>query len=232
MPLRELAQRRNTLHHKSDPQTILRHVLQDVQIGQVALVSSFGADSVVLLHMISEIDRTTPVIFLDTLMLFRETLRYQRDVSEALGLRDVRIIRPDTTKLIHGDVDCLLHQSNPDGCCALRKTEPLTQALEGFGGWITGRRRGQGKTRDALPLFELADRKIKINPLVNWGADQIAAYIADHDLPRHPLVAKGYASLGCRPCTTPVGENEDPRAGRWRGQEKTECGIHFPRSRS
>lgn len=226
MPLKELAERRNILHRKSDAQTLLKHALSDVQIGKVALVSSFGAEAVVLLHMVSEIDKRTPVIFLDTEMLFPETLSYQRDLSAQLGLTDVRIIGPERNAVLTEDVDGLLHQADPDACCDLRKTRPLNAALAEFGGWVTGRKRYQGGQRAQLPLFEMEDRKIKINPLADWTSQDVQDYIARHDLPRHPLVAQGYPSVGCMPCTTRVSALEDPRAGRWRGIEKTECGIH------
>ncbi len=227
MPLKEFAERRNILHRKSDAQTVLRHALTDVQIGKVALVSSFGAESVVLLHMISEIDKDTPVIFLDTEMLFDETLAYQRDVSAKLGLTDVRVITPNRNALLTEDVDGLLHQADVDACCDLRKTRPLEDALQDFGGWITGRKQFQGGQRATLPVFEKEGRKIKINPLANWTRDDLQAYMTQHNLPRHPLVAKGYPSIGCMPCTTRVSDHEDQRAGRWRDSEKTECGIHF-----
>ncbi len=227
MPLKELAERRNILHRKSDAQTVLRHALTDVQIGQVALVSSFGAESVVLLHMIAQIDKATPIIFLDTEMLFPETLAYQRDVATKLGLTDVRVVTPDRNDLLVEDVDGLLHQADTDACCDLRKTRPLENALKEFDGWITGRKQFQGGKRAALPLFEKEGRKIKINPLAKWSVDDLKGYMEEHDLPRHPLVAKGYPSIGCMPCTTRVGDHEDQRAGRWRGHEKTECGIHF-----
>ncbi|MBE0413026.1 phosphoadenylyl-sulfate reductase [Yoonia sp.] len=227
MPLKELVERRNMLHRKSDAQSVLRHALNDAEIGQIALVSSFGAESVVLLHMAAQIRPDVPVIFLDTEMLFPETLDYQRKVAQMLGLTDVRVITPSRNAVLTEDVDGLLHQAEPDACCDLRKTRPLEQALAGFDGWITGRKRYQGGQRAVLPLFEKEGRKIKINPLANWAADDLKAYIADQGLPRHPLVAKGYPSIGCMPCTTRVGDHEDPRAGRWRDMEKTECGIHI-----
>lgn len=227
MPLKELAARRNILHRKSDAQTVLRHALDDVQIGKIALVSSFGAESVVLLHMVAQIAKDTPLIFLDTEMLFPETLTYQREVAAALGLSDVRVVTPNRNAVLTEDVDGLLHQADTDACCDLRKTRPLADALEGFDGWITGRKQFQGGKRADLPLFEKDGRKIKINPLANWTAQDLQAYIAKHDLPRHPLVAKGYPSVGCMPCTTRVSDHEDQRAGRWRGKDKTECGIHF-----
>ncbi len=227
MPLKELAERRNTLHGKSDAQNILSHALSDLHIGPVAVVSSFGAESVVLLHMVSEINKDAPVIFIDTEMLFDETLQYQKDVAQSLGLTDIRVITPKRDDILTNDVDGLLHQADTDACCHLRKVKPLEDALADFGGWITGRKRFQSGTRADIPHFEKDARKIKINPLATWTRDDIAAYITKHNLPRHPLVAKGYPSIGCMPCTTRVGAHEDPRSGRWKGQEKTECGIHF-----
>lgn len=226
MPLKEFAERRNLLHRKSDAQTILKHVLSDVQLGPVALVSSFGAEAVVLLHMVSQIDKATPVIFLDTEMLFPETLRYQRDLSAQLGLSDLRVITPDRSAVLTQDVDGLLHQADVDACCDLRKTQPLNAALAGFEGWITGRKRYHGGQRTALPLFEKDARKIKVNPLAKWTAADVRTYIDTHHLPRHPLVAQGFPSVGCIPCTTRASSIEDPRAGRWANTEKTECGIH------
>ena len=227
MPLKELAERRNILHRKSGAETILKHALDDVQIGRVAMVSSFGAESVVLLHMVSQIAPDTPILFLDTEMLFPETLTYQREVAELLGLTDVRIIRPSRAKLLESDVDSILHTIDPDACCSLRKTQPLEEALAEFDGWITGRKRAHGGARAQLPLYEKQDRKIKVNPLASWDTTQIASYLDKHDLPRHPLVARGFTSIGCTPCTTKVAAGEDPRAGRWRGMEKSECGIHI-----
>ena len=227
MPLKELAARRNIQQRKSDAQTVLRHALQDLQIGPVAMVSSFGAESVVLLHMIAQIDPATPIIFLDTEMLFPETLTYQREVADYLGLTDVRIISPDRNEVLERDVDGLLHQADTDACCDLRKTRPLDKALTDFGGWITGRKRFQGGQRAELQLFEKDGRKIKINPLAKWSSEDLQAYMAEQNLPRHPLVAQGYPSIGCMPCTSRVSAHEDPRAGRWRDSDKTECGIHF-----
>jgi phosphoadenosine phosphosulfate reductase len=211
-----------------DAETALRFSLSGA-LGEIALVSSFGADSVVLLHMVAQIAPQTPVLFIDTLMLFPETLAYQRTLAEKLALRDLRVIGPDREALFADDPDATLHRAAPDACCDLRKTRPLARALQGFDGWISGRKRMQGGERADLDLFErdTASGQTKVNPLASWDVRQIAAYIDRHDLPRHPLVAKGYASIGCAPCTGPVAAGEDPRAGRWRGQDKTECGIHI-----
>ena len=144
-----------------------------------------------------------------------------------MGLTDVRVIGPDRADVLEQDVDGILHQADTDACCNLRKTRPLAHALAEFDGWITGRKRYQGGQRAQLPLFEKEDNKIKVNPLADWTAQDLQDYMTDHNLPRHPLVAKGYPSIGCMPCTSRVSDHEDPRAGRWRDSDKTECGIHF-----
>lgn len=207
---------------------VLGHALGDVETGRAALVSAFGAESVVLLHMVSVLAPETPVLFIDTEMLFAETLDYQRAVSASLGLSDMRVIRATRPAIAAHDPDGTLHQTNPDACCDLRKTQPLDRALARFDAWISGRKRFQGGQRATLDFFELDEAgRIKINPLAHWRPEDVAAYMDNNGLPRHPLVAKGYPSIGCAPCTSPVSAGEDPRAGRWRGQEKEECGIHF-----
>ena len=197
------------------------------EAGDIALVSSFGAESVVLLHMAAIYDKSVPVIFIDTQMLFTETLVYQAEVSERLGLQNVRIIHAED--IAQGDPDGTLHQYSTDACCALRKTVPLQRALAGYDGWITGRKRFQSGSRAALDFFEVEEGtgRIKVNPLAHWAPEDVRAYMEENRLPRHPLVARGYPSIGCAPCTSPVAEGEDPRAGRWRDQSKEECGIHF-----
>jgi phosphoadenosine phosphosulfate reductase len=227
MPLDNIVEARNAAHRDADAETLLRDALNDDSIGPVALVSSFGAESIVLLHMIAQIETSTPVIFLDTEMLFPETLAYQRAVSRQLGLKDIRIVTPDRNQVLTEDVDGILHLADTDACCDLRKTRPLEKALAGFGGWITGRKQFQNGQRARLPLYEKDGARIKINPLAGWSAQGLKDYMDKHALPRHPLVSQGYPSIGCMPCTTRVRKHEDPRAGRWRGTEKTECGIHF-----
>ncbi|RVV98863.1 phosphoadenylyl-sulfate reductase [Mesobaculum littorinae] len=221
---------RRYAHHGAT--AVLGHALADPQAGDIALVSSFGAESVVLLHMLSVVDRTVPVIFLDTQMLFEETLKYQAEVAEKLRLTDLRVIRPDPAELAAQDPDNTLHQTLPDACCTLRKTVPLERALSGFDGWITGRKRFQGATRATLDFFEAGtDGRLKVNPLAHWAKEDVQEYMVNNRLPRHPLVAKGYPSIGCAPCTSRVAAGEDERAGRWRDSEKEECGIHFVNGR-
>ncbi|WP_442943588.1 phosphoadenylyl-sulfate reductase [Nitrospirillum sp. BR 11752] len=196
--------------------------------GEIALVSSFGAESAVLLHMVAAIDPATPVLFLNTGKLFGETLRYRRELVAKLGLTDAREIKPLPEDEAARDADGLLWRANPDACCRFRKVEPLNRALEGFGAWITGRKRFQAATRADLVIIEATEGRLKINPLADWGRDDLVAYMDRHDLPHHPLEADGYLSIGCMPCTDRVAAGEDGRSGRWAGLGKTECGIHLP----
>lgn len=210
-------------HHSAT--AVMQGALQDA--GQIALVSSFGAESVVLLHMAAVIDPAVPVLFVDTELLFTETLVYQQEVSERLGLRNVQVIRAED--IAEKDPYGALRFSDTDACCHLRKTVPLQDALSGYEGWITGRKRFQSGSRAALDFFEVEDGtgRIKVNPLAHWAPEDVRAYMEENRLPRHPLVAQGYPSIGCAPCTSKVAEGEDPRAGRWRDQNKEECGIHI-----
>ncbi|MEP4198270.1 MAG: phosphoadenylyl-sulfate reductase [Aliishimia sp.] len=210
-------------HHSAHD--VMQHALRDM--GHVALVSSFGAESVVLLHMAARVDPGLPVLFIDTEMLFPETLAYQQTITEKLGLTGVLILRAGDTR--HKDANDDLHTYDTDACCALRKTAPLQNALRSFEGWITGRKRFQAGTRAALDFFEVekGSPRIKINPLAHWTPADVRDYMDENGLPKHPLVSQGYPSIGCAPCTSPVKEGEDPRAGRWRNTDKQECGIHF-----
>lgn len=196
---------------------------------RLALVSSFGAESAVLLHMAAQVSTDIPVIFLDTGMLFGQTTDYRKSLALALGLTDVRDIRPDAAELALVDPKNDLWKRDVDACCNVRKVVTLDRALSGFDAWITGRKRFQGGDRLRLSVVEAAPPHAKFNPLANWTKADIDAYAAEHDLPAHPLVAFGYPSIGCWPCTQPVEEGQDARAGRWSGLEKTECGIHIAR---
>lgn len=222
------AERLNERYRHHAATEVLRRAVTDPDLGKVALVSSFGAESVVLLHMVSVVAPGLPVLFIDTQMLFPETLEYQREVSAKLGLTDVRVIRADEAQVSRLDPDGTLHQFNQDACCDLRKTVPLETALSGFDAWITGRKRFQGGQRTELDFFEPEPPlRLRVNPLAHWRMEDVQTYMIENNLPRHPLVAKGYPSIGCAPCTSPVKPGEDLRAGRWRGSDKSECGIHF-----
>ena len=208
-----------------DTAELVARVVADLD-GRVAAVSSFGAESAVLLHLIAQADKTVPVIFVNTQKMFGETLAYRDELAEKLGFTDLRVQRPDPHRLAVRDATSLRWSFDPDGCCEIRKVEPLRRALAPFDAWLSGRKGFQAKTRRRLPVLELDEGKLKINPLADWDKARLDAYFAAHDLPRHPLEARGFASVGCVPCTSTVRPGEDPRAGRWRGWDKTECGIH------
>ena len=205
---------------------MLQRLLRSILPGQVSVVSSFGAESAVLLHLVGTIDPGIDVVFVDTLKHFPETLAYQGALVDRIGLTGVRRVTPDAALLAARDDKGLRWSYDPDGCCEIRKVQPLRAALDGVTAWISGRKAFQAATRRALPLFEIEDGRLKVNPLGGWSKADIDTYFRAHDLPRHPLEAEGYPSIGCSPCTSKVLPGEDPRAGRWRGWDKVECGIH------
>ena len=211
-------------------QAMLAELLRKGLAGQIAAVSSFGAESAVLLHLIASIDPSVPVLFLDTGKHFPETLAYRDELAGRLGLTNLVNLTPDPALPARRDETGLRWSYDPDGCCEIRKVQPLAAALAHYDASFTGRKGFQSATRAALPRFELdltdSQGRLKVNPLVDWSADQIEAYFAATGLPAHPLVAQGYPSIGCSPCTTRVAPGEDPRSGRWKGWDKTECGIH------
>jgi phosphoadenosine phosphosulfate reductase len=195
--------------------------------GRIALLSSFGSEAALLLDMVARIDRSVPVIFLDTGKLFGETLRYRDQLVKRLGLTDLRVLRPDPGEVERQDPAGDLWLRDADACCALRKVAPLRAALAGFAACISGRKRYQGGRRAGLASVEAAEGRIKVNPLAGWTRDQILDAFAARDLPAHPLEADGFLSIGCMPCTDRVAPGADPRSGRWAGLAKTECGIHL-----
>lgn len=209
-----------------DASTLLQAAIVDLLPGRICAVSSFGAESALILALIAEIDRATPVVFLETGKHFPETLAYRDQLIDLLGLTGVRSAVPDPAAVAAADPDGDLWSRRPDDCCLLRKVLPLEDALSGFDAWINGRKRFHGGGRAALDRVEIVEGRIKLNPLVDWLPAQIAAEFSRRGLPRHPLVAQGYLSIGCAPCTHRTSSGEPVRAGRWRGRDKTECGIH------
>ncbi|WP_379547758.1 phosphoadenylyl-sulfate reductase [Qipengyuania sp. DSG2-2] len=224
--------RLNAQFADADTHTMLHSVIEGGLAGDIATVSSFGAESIVLLHLIAQVDPGLPVLFLETGKHFPETLAYRDTVAETLGLTNLINLTPDADTLATKDENGLRWSYDPDGCCDLRKVQPLAKALADYDASFTGRKAFQNSARAALPRFELDTSdtagRLKINPLIDWSQDDIDAYFEAHDLPRHPLVERGYPSIGCSPCTHKVAAGEDPRSGRWKGWDKTECGIHLP----
>lgn len=209
-----------------DASDLLAVMIGEEFAGDIAIASSFGAEAVALLALAAEVDRSVPVIFLDTGKLFPETVAYRDTVVDHLGLTNVRIARPDILELAAADTVGDLWRKQPDACCFVRKVVPLVQAVTPYGAWITGRKRYQGGQRDALRPIEASDGWVKINPLASWTKQDVFGLIARRGLPKHPLLAQGYLSIGCAPCTRPVDPLEDERDGRWAGTGKVECGIH------
>ncbi len=208
------------------PAAVIAAALQAVGRERLALVSSFGTESAALLKVMADVDPAIPVIFLDTGWLFEETLAYRDTLIATLGLRDVRSIKPSEETLSREDPDRELWFSDPDACCRIRKVEPLARALAPFSAWINGRKRFQGGLRAAIPVVEQDGIRLKFNPFANVAREEIEAIYAAAKLPPHPLVASGFLSVGCMPCTSRISPDENARAGRWRGRPKTECGIH------
>jgi phosphoadenosine phosphosulfate reductase len=225
-----VADRLNEELRDAAPLEILRRA-HEIYGDKLALVSSFGAESAVLLHLAAQVDPGIAVLFLDTGMLFGQTLDYRKTLAAKLGLTGIRDLRPTFADLATQDPKSDLWRTSVDACCNIRKVIPLDNALKDYAAWITGRKRFQGGDRLRLRVVEEGDNgQIKFNPLANWSREQIEAYTVENEIPAHPLVAQGFPSIGCWPCTKPVEKGADPRSGRWAGQEKTECGIHVARS--
>jgi len=225
-PENEFARLENLYGHLQGLELLDRMINHELR-GRIALVSSFGAESVILLHMVAQVNKATPVIFLNTQKLFGETLKYRDQIVKQLGLSNLITILPDADDVEREDRNGLLWARDTDACCDLRKVRPLAQAMNGYQAWITGRKRFQSSSRASIPLIERDGATIKLNPLALWDEETIEQKIKTIGLPPHPLVAEGYPSIGCMPCTARVELGQDKRSGRWAGAEKTECGIHL-----
>ena len=210
----------------ASPADVIANALRLVGRDKLAVVSSFGIDSAALLKVMADVDPSIPVIFLDTGWLFEETLAYRDTLVAQLGLRDVRSIKPSEETLSREDPERELWFSDPDACCRIRKVEPLLRALKPFAAWINGRKRFQGGLRGDIPVVEEDGPRLKFNPFAQVTREDIAAIFASAALPPHPLRASGFLSVGCMPCTSRTQTGEEERAGRWRGSDKIECGIH------
>lgn len=229
--------RLQTFYGGLEPEALLRAMIGVEFPGKIAALSSFGADSALLLALVAECDPATPVLFLETEKHFPETLAYAAMLTEKLGLKDVRYLRPDQAMAARIDPGGDLWKIQPNRCCWMRKVEPLRRAIKegGFQALITGRKRYQTQDRQEMDSIEMDEEGIfRINPLAGWDRETLAREIAKRALPQHPLVAQGYPSIGCAPCTRAVKPGEDERAGRWAhtadfpGAKKVECGIHVP----
>lgn len=217
----------DALYGDLSAEAIIERAVREDFPGQIAAVSSFGADSAVLLNLIATVDRHLPVIFLDTGKHFEETLSYRDALAADFGLTRIQVVSPDEAALARLDPQGNLHETSTDACCDIRKVEPMARGVAPYRAWFTGRKRHQAATRAALPVFESVGPRIRINPLARWTTADQADYMRKHALRENPLVAYGYLSIGCFPCTKPVQPGEDARSGRWAGQAKVECGIHL-----
>lgn len=214
----------NQQYKQADGFSLLKELAEEFPA--LTLVSSFGAESAVLLHLVSRVNVKIPVILIDTGKLFKETLSYKYKLQNEFGLTNVKIFEPRAELLNEHDPEGDAHKNQPDLCCFIRKVEPLTRALKNTNIWMSGRKKFQSVGRSNLPLFELDDMRIKVNLLANWRQEEIRTYSEENKLPEHPLVKSNFLSIGCMPCTSAVKKGEEQRSGRWRGQVKTECGIH------
>ena len=223
---RQRAASLNRQYQGVDGEEFLRAIIEDEFPGRVAIVSSFGTESALLLALAARVKRDIPIIFLDTGHHFPETLAYRDLVQRRLGLTGLRTVKATAPALADRDPDAELWQFDTDACCSLRKVEPLQDAIREFDVLISGRKHYHGALRSFMPRIEAVDGLIKLDPIADWAPERVEEAFEALDLPRHPLIARGYRSVGCRPCTAPAGDALDPRAGRWVGQNKTECGIH------
>jgi len=206
---------------------LVQAVLGDGHSLKVAVTSSFGAESAVLLDLVAQVNPNAPVLFVDTGKLFAETLAYRDHLAGHFGLTDVRTLIAPELLVANSDPVGTLFESDPDACCHVRKVMPYAQALADFDVLIGGRKRHHGSLRSDIETAERAGSHIKVNPLAHYSVADIEAVFEGKSLPRHPLVTEGYRSIGCAPCTNTACASNGARAGRWTGSTKTECGIHF-----
>ncbi len=195
---------------------------------RLTMATGFGVEGCVLLDLIARDRLQVDVFTLDTGVLFPETYELWRRLERRYQI-SIRAVRSDLELEAQGEkFGDRLWERSPDVCCRLRKVEPLARALEGMDAWITGIRREQTPERSSASSIELDPKfgLVKVNPLVAWSAEDVRRYAEDHEVPVNPLLKRGYSSIGCAPCTTAVSPGEDPRAGRWRGLAKRECGLH------
>jgi phosphoadenosine phosphosulfate reductase len=225
-PLNAKASALNAHLDTATPEIVISTALQTVAAGRLAIVSSFGTEAAVLLAAAATVDRSIPVLIIDTGYLFAETLAYRDMLQERLGLTDLRTLTPEKTEVEAEDREGDLFIRDPDACCALRKVRPLANVLDGFDAWANGRKRYQADSRNAIPVVQVDGPRLKFNPLARLSRAEVVEKFRALGLPYHPLEKHGFASIGCMPCTTRVAAGEDPRAGRWRGRGKVECGLH------
>ena len=222
-----LIQQQNQALETQSPQEVLRFALT-AYFPHIVLASSFGAEDVALIDMLSRINAAVPILYLDTDFLFAETYATRDALVKRYGIAPIQVkslLTPEQQAAQFGDK---LWERQPDECCNQRKVEPLARALKPYKAWITGIRREQSARRATAKIIEWDSQfeLVKFNPLARWTNEDVWTYLKLYDVPYNPLHDQGYPSLGCTYCTRAVQPGEDPRAGRWAGFEKTECGLH------
>ena len=217
----------NSKFANGEPISILEHSILNLFKNKIVYVCSFGTESAIILHLISKISKDIPILILNTHFLFEETIKYKDDLLKLLGLRNCHEVFPDDKLLKKFDSDNDLWKTEVDKCCNLRKVLPLEKSLTNFEAWISGRKTYHLAERKNLKAFEIINKKIVVNPLFKSSKDFVENYFLLNELPKHPLVAKGYLSIGCKHCTIKTNNIKDLREGRWSDKTKTECGIHL-----
>ena len=216
----------NKEFQQSSPEEIIRkshNLFKD----KIVYISSFGIESAIILHMISQIDKNFPIALLNTNFLFKQTLDYKNKLIKSFNLKNFVEIFPDNSNLQKDDPNNNLWKSDVEKCCELRKVKPLNKFLKKYNAWMSGRKSYQGGERFEVQPFEFNNGKVVVNPLANFEKKLVLLYFNNNNLPKHPLVEEGYLSVGCTHCTFKPKNIEDPRSGRWINQTKTECGIHY-----
>ena len=204
----------------------IRLLIEDIFLNRISYVSSFGAESAIILHMISKINKGFPIVFINTLKLFQETIDYKNYLKKSLGLQNIIEIQPEIEELKQADRNNDLWKTDTNKCCELRKVKPLNKALKNYDAWFSGRKSFHSDTRQENTMVEFHDDKYIVSPLLSWKRAEIENYFVGNNLERHPLVAQSYLSIGCTHCTSKTIDINDVRSGRWVGSTKTECGIH------
>ena len=209
------------------PQNILENSINNIFKKKMVYVCSFGTESAIILHMVSEIDKSLPIILLNTNYLFKETIEYKDYLINKFKFSNFKEIYPSIKDLKINDSEGTLWKEDPDLCCNIRKVLPLQKELKKYDAWVSGRKSYHAGERTNLKFFEYINEKIVVNPLANVNRNFVDSYFKKHDIERHPLFESGYLSLGCTHCTVKTSMIDSPRSGRWNNKTKTECGIHY-----
>ena len=216
----------NLRFQKQEANEILYESINKFFFKKIVYVCSFGAESAVILHLISNISKDFPVIFLNTGKLFDETLNYRNDLIKLFNLTNIIEIYPEKFDLTKHDANEVLWKADHNKCCEIRKVNPLKKALKPYTTWISGRKGYHSNERREKKVLEIVNSKFVLSPLINWSQNKITEYFESFNIPKHPLYKKGYLSIGCRNCTVTSSDSNNVRSGRWSNTKKTECGIH------